>query len=64
MKVDKGKGLECYVDADFAGGWSQEDPLNPDNVLSTTVFVIRYSGKHVFWRSKLQTEIELPMYEA
>ena len=33
-KPDKSKGLECYVDADFAGGWSQADADNADNVLS------------------------------
>ena len=31
---DKSKGLECYVDANFAGGWSQADAKNTDNVLS------------------------------
>ena len=31
---DKSKGLECYVDADFAGGWSKADAKNADNVLS------------------------------
>ena len=33
-KPDKSKGLECYVDADFAGGWSKADAKNADNVLS------------------------------
>ena len=31
---DMTKGLECYVDADFAGGWSNDDAGDPDNVLS------------------------------
>ena len=30
-------GLECFVDADFAGGWTQADADNADNVLSRTV---------------------------
>jgi hypothetical protein len=33
-KPDKNIGLECYVDADFAGGWSQANSDNADNVLS------------------------------
>ena len=33
-KPSKSKGLECYVNADFAGGWSQADADNADNVLS------------------------------
>ena len=47
-KVDKSKGLECYVDADFAGGWNPADPLNLENVMSRTGFVIRYSGIPIF----------------
>jgi hypothetical protein len=33
-KPSKSKGLECYVNADFAGGWSQANADNADNVLS------------------------------
>ena len=47
-KVDKGKDLECCVDADFAGGWSQECQLNLDNVFSRNRFVIIYSGTPIF----------------
>ncbi len=39
-KVDKTKGLEVYVDADFAGGWNVADSENVDCVLSRTGFVI------------------------
>ena len=31
---DTTKGLECYVDADFAGGWMQADANDAENVLS------------------------------
>ena len=37
-------GLECFVDADFAGGWFQADSDNPDNVMSRTGYVIKYAG--------------------
>jgi hypothetical protein len=33
-KPDKSQGLEVYVDADFAGGWSSGDYHNPECVLS------------------------------
>jgi histone deacetylase 1/2 len=36
-RPDKSKGLKCYVDADFSGGWSQADADNADNVLSRTL---------------------------
>ena len=31
---DTSKGLECYVDADFAGDWWQSDTNDSDNVMS------------------------------
>ena len=61
---DKPKGIECYVDADFAGGWSQADADNPENVMPRTGYVIYYAGCPVLWCSKLQTEIALSTAEA
>jgi hypothetical protein len=43
-KVDKLKGIEVYVDTDFAGGWSSANADNADNVLSQTGFVICYAN--------------------
>ncbi len=37
------KGLKCYADADFAGGWSQADAKNAENVLLRTGYVIMYA---------------------
>ena len=37
------KGIECYVDTDFAGGWAQEDHDNTENVISRTGYVIKYA---------------------
>jgi len=61
---DESKGIECYVDADFAGGWSQADADNADNVMSRTGYVIMYAGCPILWGSKLQTEIALSTAEA
>ena len=58
------KGLEVFVDADFAGGWNKADAENADNVLSRTGFVIRLFGAPVLWASRLQTEIALSTAEA
>jgi hypothetical protein len=63
-KPDATKGLECYVDADFAGGWSSGDHSNPECVLSRTGFVIMYAGCPLTWCSKLQTEIALSTTES
>ena len=62
--VDKSKGLEVYVDADFAGGWNNADATNAENVLSRTGFAICYAGCPIVWSSKLQTKIALSTAEA
>ena len=61
---DKMKGIECYVDTNFAGGWSQADANNPEKVMSRTGYAIYYVGCPVLWSSKLQTEIALSTTEA
>ena len=63
-KVDKTKGIEVYIDADFSGCWSAADADNADNVLSRTGFVICYANCPLVWCSKLQTEIALLTAEA
>ena len=44
FKPDSTKGIECFVDADFAGGWSKADASNSKNVMSRTGYVIFYAG--------------------
>jgi hypothetical protein len=61
---DTSKGLECYVDADFAGGYSPETAHDADNLLSRTGMVIMYANCPIYWRSSLQTEIALSTAEA
>ena len=64
FRPDMERGLECHVDADFAGGWASGDTQNPAAVLSRTGFVISYAGCPIYWASKLQTEIALSTTEA
>ena len=63
LKPEPHKGLECYVDADFAGDWSKEDAGDPDNVLSRTGFVVFYAGCPLVWASRMQMEIPLSTAE-
>ncbi len=63
-KPDCSKGLKCYVDADFAGGWTQADASNAENVLSRTGYVIMYASCPILWVSQLQTKIALSTAEA
>jgi hypothetical protein len=39
-KPDSTKGIEVYVDADFAEGWDPADSMNADNIYSRTGYVI------------------------
>ncbi|KAL7447624.1 hypothetical protein ACHAXS_000022, partial [Conticribra weissflogii] len=63
-KPNLSRGVECYVDADFAGGWASGDNSNLESVLSRTGFVLMYAGCPIYWCSKLQTEIALSTTEA
>jgi len=47
-KVDLSKGLECYVDADFAGGWDQTNPYDASNLMSRSGFVIKYANCPIY----------------
>ena len=59
IRPDKLKSLECFVDADFAGGWNKDNGLDASNILSRIDYVITYAGCPLIWCSKLQTEIAL-----
>ena len=61
---DISKGIEVYVDADFARSWNKVDNDNAENVLSRTGYIIYYAGCPVIWASKLQTEFALSTAEA
>jgi len=56
--------LDCYVDADFAGLYTQEFSNDPTLCRSRTGFILLYANCPVLWSSKLQTEIALSTVEA
>ena len=64
MKPSKDLTLDLYVDADFAGLWSYEDPLDPSYVRSRTGYVITLGSVPIIWKSKLQEQIALSTMEA
>ncbi len=51
------EGLDCYVDADFAGLYGYEDEQDPVCVKSRTGFTLTLFGCPIIWSSKLQTDI-------
>ena len=64
MNPDKQKGVQCFVDADFAGGYSDATRDDPVSVFNWTGYVIMYFNCPVLWVSKLQSEISLSTVEA
>jgi len=64
LSPDRSKGIQCYVDADFASGWNASDCEEPSSVYSCTGYVIMFAGCPVGWVSKLQTEVALGTTEA
>ncbi|KAL7524219.1 hypothetical protein ACHAWF_000871, partial [Thalassiosira exigua] len=60
----EGKGLECYVDTDFADGWPNTDADDANNIMFQTGFIIMYANCPILWVNKLQTKIALSTAEA
>ena len=58
------KGIECYVDANFAGGWRPDDPTDNRNLLSRDGFIIIFCGCAISWVSKLESVISLSTSES
>ena len=50
LKIDK--GLEYFVDADFAGKLSTNEYDNPASVYSRTGYIIKYRNCPILWASK------------
>lgn len=64
FKPDHSKGLECYVDADFAGSWQHRSSSDPLSTHLRMGYVIMYAGCPIVWASKMQTLIALSTTEA
>ena len=64
MKPDPSRGLECHVDADWAGSWQDRSSNDPRSAHSRTGYVITYAGCPIIWASKMQSLIALSTTEA
>ena len=64
LSLDMSRGIECFVDADFAGNWRPEDAEDRTSSLSRTGFVIFFWECPITWIPKLQTENALSTTEA
>lgn len=64
FRPDPARGLECFVDADWAGSWQMRSSHDPISVRSRTGYVIMYAGCPIVWASKMQTLVALSTTEA
>ena len=64
LKPDPTRGLECHVDADWAGSWQDQSSHDPLSAHSCTGYVITYAGCPIIWASKMQSLIALSTTEA
>ena len=53
FKPDPSKGLECYIDADFAGNWLIMETDGCASVLSCTGFYIMLAGYPILYKIRL-----------
>ena len=64
-KPDASKGLEVYVDADFAGNWNKNKAATDrDTARSRHGYIIKYNNCPLVWKSQIQGEIALSSTES
>jgi hypothetical protein len=57
--------FECYVDADFQGGWDIKTATEDSTTAkSRTAYIIMYGKCPIVWASKMQTDIALSTTES
>ena len=64
LKPDKTKGLEYYVDDDYASSWTKLSSLNFLSTHSRTELYITIAGYPILWKSKVQSLIAWSTTEA
>ena len=64
LKPDTSKGLELFVDADYAGNWDPTKTQDIDTARSRHGYLIKYAGCVLHWKSQLQREIALSSTES
>ena len=64
LRPDPTKGLELFVDADFAGNWDPDETDDVDTARSRHGFCVKYANCIIHWKSQLQREIALSSTES
>ena len=53
-QLDTKKGLECHVDANFAGNWDPEDMTDTEMARSWHGYIISYAGCPLICKYQMQ----------
>ena len=64
FNFDPKKGIEDFVDADFAGTWTHEMSNDRTSALSRMGYCVKIENCPVFWVSKMQTKVVLSTTKA
>lgn len=64
LKPDSTKGLECYVDTDWAGSYTHQSSHDLLTAHSQTGYMISYARFPIIWTSKMQPLIALSTTKA
>ena len=64
LNPDRDKGIELFVDANFAGNRDNSDTASPDTARSRHGYIIKFMGCPIVWKSQLQQEIALSSTES
>ena len=64
LRPDKEKGLDCFVDDDWAGSWGHISSNDPLSSHSRTGYYITYAGCPLMWKYVIQPLISLSTTEA
>ena len=63
LSPDKSCGLECFVDADWAGSWQDNSSNDTLSAHSRSGYVIMYAGFPIIQASKMKTLVLLSTTE-
>ena len=63
LTINTSKGIDCYVDANYAGGYIAHKARTTQDCLSCTECIVKYANCPIIWCLKLQSTIALSITE-
>ena len=64
LKKTKGKDMEVFIDADFAGNWDSKESQDRDTSRFRHEYIVAYQGCPIILKSQLQTYIAFSSIES